>query len=307
MKYYSVLDVFLTLIVIVFFTSSCKIEISKGSISVDFDDVSSFASTAVVEAEDFGQTFATEVSDTAPGIVTTAKSVAGQAEQIAGTIVSQSDDVVQTTVAQVADAIAGETRTPFPFSSPVARGTAQNSLNSLNIRIDSVKILEDGKDFSSGSEVFFAILVKRDFGESARLILPGEGTYQAIVGEEIMIGDFSLNINNVKEDERITVFFMGFDSDDNFGNEAYLDLGLGILSEAVEDVLTNPASNALKRYILGHTTGKTLEWWQNADVLGDGYFILDYTNNWLIGESYSVKSPNENLEVTFSIIPSSRE
>jgi len=205
--------------------------------------------------------------------------------------------VLSTMFVVVSCGIPGKAPTRVP-DTPIVVGPAEAFLNNLAIRIDSVQILKDDGDHGSGGEVYFAILVRRESGESAKLLLPGNGILAASVGDALELSAFSLAVNEVQERERIDVYLLGFESDQDTWDDRLANRALDGVVLVIEELV--PGDSLLK---FGYKVlaGDELRWWEAEDSLGECWFVLDERNNWLQGQQYYAQSANENLDIAFTV------
>ena len=200
--------------------------------------------------------------------------------------------------------------TPPPVENvPISQERAIGYTNNLTIRIDSIKLLRNDSDFGLGAEAIFAILVTRDNGivrSSRKLVAPGTGAYPLRTGDEIPLGDFSLQVNHVSDDEQIEVYFVGLESDTIGEEHDFVNLTLDMILDSIVDAVV-PVDDGVTRFAVQILTGEALDWWKKQDVLGDYSLTLDKTNNWHQGERHTVRSKNDNLEITYTIMRSTEE
>lgn len=206
----------------------------------------------------------------------------------------------------------GVSGAPMPtaiLNEPIVLGAGVAHQENLSVRLDYVRILEADGDAIGSNEVYFAILVVRPDQpppmNSAKLIMPGDGTLHGVNnGDIVKLGGFGIQLENVEPDEIIHVFFLGIDEDENNPQrqlaEGAFQVTLDLLSGAV------PAGGLVK-FMLSQTIGqagdKVLDWWREADVIGEYAFTVKGTDHPLIGKQSRVSSNNGNLEFYFSLIP----
>ncbi len=194
---------------------------------------------------------------------------------------------------------------PLPTDTPILVGSAQGNTNNLNIRLDTVRILENKGDILWKGDAFFSLLAIRNNGNSAKLILPGQGTYSVFVGDTIRLDEFSLGVNRVTEDELIAVYILAFESDQQTPEtQLLIEAILQATIFALETVKYEYPPASIVQFALESLSGEALEWWQEAEVLGEYSFVLSASNDWMRGEKYVAQSLNRNLEITYSIFQS---
>lgn len=197
------------------------------------------------------------------------------------------------------------TNIPVSTATPVLAGGGEGFTNNLNIRIDSIKILENNGDFLWRGEVYFALLAVKKNGNSAKLILPGQGTFNVFVGDQIALADFSLSANNISANELIAVYILAFE-DDQLTPEAQhvINIVLEATILALEATKYEYPPASIIQFALDNLAGEALDWWQEADVLGEYSLVLAQSNDWMRGEQYLAQSLNGNLEIVFTILHS---
>lgn len=202
----------------------------------------------------------------------------------------------------------GILKRPTPIQeSPISQRGAIGYVNNLTIRIDSAKLLRDDGDYGTGGEVVFALLVRRVQGDTvstAKLVSPGQGVHELRVGDTVGLGDFSLQINNVTDSDRIGVYFLAFDDDGEQQAQGSVAIAAGadVVLEAISDAI--PSEQSIFQMAISRLGGPILAYWQQQDPLGEIQLTLDRSNNWLQGQQYIVHDPSNNLEVAYTILQS---
>ena len=190
-----------------------------------------------------------------------------------------------------------------PGRAPAPVGPASPSYDSAYVRVDSVTVESDVSDLDGRGEFFFCMLATRQSGESAKLVFPGNGTYPIRPGTNISLNRFFLGIDNLQPEERVAIYFLGFDEDaqttwDEEITDLALDGGLMILEAGMSELLGKFPGGGFVSYIIHKASGEILEWWREADVLGEYAFVMDGTTP--SGER-QVQSTNGNLKIRFTI------
>jgi hypothetical protein len=197
------------------------------------------------------------------------------------------------------------TPTLAPQRQPSVVNAGQGFTNNINFRIDSIRVLEDDGDSGNGGEFIFALLATRQANQkSAKLLMPGEGSYFVETGKNISLQDFSMSVNDVKSNEKIYFYFLGIEDDEltpEANNLAELAIGLTV---ALLGELKHPVAS-VSAFALENLVGEGLEWWQEADVMGEYAVVLEPNNHWLVGNQYRELSTNGNIEITYTILSSS--
>lgn len=198
-----------------------------------------------------------------------------------------------------------------PETVPIPQpGSNGSSAKNISIRIDWVEIIEDLGEPFGDSEVYFELFVIRENGDSRKLRAPAQETYKLIPGESIPLDQFSLTVNNYQANEKIFIYILALEGDElDSGASGTLNIAMNAGSVALEKGLTNGqiATLASKKaniatFIITSVTGVALDWWQQADILGEYPILLDRNNNYLIGQTIEDISQNRNLKLKFSIL-----
>jgi hypothetical protein len=180
---------------------------------------------------------------------------------------------------------------------PVFETNPSTISNNISLTINSIMLINDDNDSNNNAEAYFVIFSTREYGDikKSKLFLPpNTEPIQFAVGDTLNLSNYSLSINNILDNENVSIFLLGFDSDDqgDLTNFA-IDAALAVAEEAI------PGSSFVK-FILSRVSGSALDWWQNEDLLGEYSLVLSRENEWMQG-THSVYSSNSNLQITFSI------
>ena len=189
---------------------------------------------------------------------------------------------------------------------PVGQALAVGYDNNLTIRIDSIRILRSDRNLGLGGEAVFAILATRDngaFRSSRKLLAPGTGAFPVKVGDFVDLGDFSLQVNHVADDDRIEVFFIGLENDDLSAELGMVNDTLDVILNVLVDTVV-PLTTGVPGLALEALSGEALTWWREQDLLGEYKVVLEKSNNWQEGSRYTVESTNGNLEIVYTILRS---
>lgn len=190
-------------------------------------------------------------------------------------------------------------------------GDAVSTIDNLVVRVDSVSPLEIS-DIDGTGEFYFATLAIRSGGESRKLIAPGNGVYQiSNVNQEIPLDQFSIGINRVGHDEKIVLYFLAMESDEQgtverTGADLALEVGIALLEKAIESgVFTKnvkPTHAGIIAFIAGQIGGAALEWWREPDIVDGAVVILEPANDWRVGQSYEVVGDNKKMKLKFTVL-----
>lgn len=200
----------------------------------------------------------------------------------------------------------GTSSTP-PNSSPIRVGAATlPSVNSINLRLDWIEIEDSNGDLLGPSEVMIQLFVIRTNNNSRLLQAPGTGNYSMDGNGRIRLNDYYIGIDNLMENEEVLVYVLALDKDElnpasEIGTGAALEGGLRALERGLEQGqlgrrLAGRAS--LVTFILSQVTDIALDWWKQADIIGEYAFILYPQNS-------SYEGAAENIRLRFSVFPNS--
>lgn len=190
-------------------------------------------------------------------------------------------------------------------SSPIRVGAATlPSDNSVNLRLDWIEIEDSDGDLLGLNEIVIQLFVIRANNNSALLQAPGTGNYRMEGNGRIYLDDFSIGIENLMENEEFLVYVLVLDKDElnrasEIGINAGLEGGLRVLEKGLEQgqlgrQLAGRAS--LVTFILSQVTDIALDWWKQADIIGDYAFMLGPQNS-------SYEGAAENIRLRFSVFP----
>lgn len=203
---------------------------------------------------------------------------------------------------------------PVAPQTPLVIGPASQTPRNLSIRVDKVLINADEGDIFGPSEVYFELLVIRREGKSVRIKYPGNGTFPNSGPDAINLNDFSLTVNQIKPNETVLLYFLAFEEDElSIAEETAASTAMEGTMELLEQKLTEDGGEALAKqlgrgaslgsFIITTVAGVALEWWQQADLLGDYAVLLTPENNWLIQQrTWTGQNPANNMVVYFSFL-----
>ncbi len=214
--------------------------------------------------------------------------------------------------------VACQTKT-VPTPQPVINLSPQNISNgnstshNISVRIDWVEITGNLGELIGDSEIYFELFIIRENGASSLLRRPAEGAYKPTRGEKIYLDQFSVTINNVQENESIFIYLLALEDDEitssmdnnsELATNAAMNAGSAILESKLASgqlaVLLGKKAN-IAAFIITSVAGVALDWWQQADILGEYPVLLDQNNNYLVGDSIEDISQNGNLMLKYSI------
>lgn len=189
-------------------------------------------------------------------------------------------------------------------------GTATVYETNLAVRLDHVNILETPVEFGT-NEVFFSILVVRpeypSLINSGKLSLPLSGTISDVkAGDTILLESVGIYLSDVKPDETIYVYLLGFEDDANMPQsyrktaDVMLAATMSLLLEAVP---MGGVANFVINQGIGQMNGELLDWWQEADLLGEFAVSINRGDESIIGKQSHGISDNGQLEFFYSLIP----
>lgn len=202
---------------------------------------------------------------------------------------------------------------PAPAITPEAMsiagfGTAHQ--NNLTVRLDYVKVLDRGRAWGK-NEVYFAVLVVRPEQpaphNSAKLIIPGAGAYPRITaGDVIKSGDFGIQVQDIKPNEVIYLYFLALDGGQDLVQrkvaDAVLDLTLELIVEALP---LGGVAKFMINQVAEFTGEEALEWWRSVDVVGEYTVSLNTGDADFLGKQLRAYSTDNGLEFYYSLIPNS--
>lgn len=203
---------------------------------------------------------------------------------------------------------------PTPPQTPLIIGPASQTSGNLSVRVDKVLLDATGGDTFGPSEVYFELMVIRRDGKSVRVKYPGNGTFSNAGLDDINLNDFSLTINQIRPDETVLLYFLAFEEDElSLVEEASVSAAMDGTMELLEQKLTEDGGEALAKqlgrgaslatFVVTTVAGVALEWWQQADLLGDYAVLLTPENNWLIQQrTWTGQNPASNMVVYFSFL-----
>lgn len=190
----------------------------------------------------------------------------------------------------------------LPSSDTQPIGAGEVSSNNISIRLDQVYFHHQEGVSRDIKKAFFTILVARSAGQSAKLLIPGDGYIEMRPNSAIKLNDFSITINNVKPDETIHVYFVAFNEDKDDPQlllaSVALDATTFILGEAPHP-LTKISAYALEK--LG---GSALDWWAEADILGEHSLNLSPYDDWSRGIHDHFRPSGSSISFSYTIMHS---
>lgn len=206
---------------------------------------------------------------------------------------------------------------PGELPPPVIVGVPEDLGPHLSVRIDSFRLGENTGEPSSGNpaELRISLLVVRKDGKSTKQIFPGSASPLSVAaGGERDLGDFLLTIPDYQEDEEIRIYILAVDEDEQGGiggitTDTAMSGALNILEAALERAEMLP-----KREIASFLTGTGLDvlagalvdWWEEAEVLGEYVLILYPEENWYLERQLYLPTADGNMEFYVSILDSAR-
>lgn len=180
------------------------------------------------------------------------------------------------------------------------------SANSINLRLDWIEIEDSNGDLLGPSEVMIQLFVIRTNNNSRLLQAPSTGNYSMDGNGRIRLNDYYIGIDNLMENEEVLVYVLALDKDElnpasEIGTGAALEGGLRALEKGLEQGqlgqrLAGRAS--LVTFIISQVADIVLDWWKQADIIGEYAFILD-------PQSSAYEVATENMRLQFSTFPNS--
>lgn len=208
-------------------------------------------------------------------------------------------------------------------------------VQSLSIRVDWVEISNYiGGDIDNVAELSFAVLVIRENGDAAKLILANSQTYaggevygqepvRLITGDTVYLDNFSLSVNNLGPNESLQVVFLALDEDGLTPiQRRSRDAAIGAVVEVLGDLIKSPqgAQSARRAFNLAQILPKTnvglfilniladlvideaVEYFEAADELGHYVITLKPSEGWRSNQTLRTQSPDGNMRFQFAVI-----
>lgn len=194
--------------------------------------------------------------------------------------------------------------------SPTPGIQARPGNDNILIRIDWIQVNGIVGDMVGNGELFVDMLVIRANGDSRQLQAPGNGSYKIGEIRKIKLDGYSLSVNGITSNETILLDIVAFDSDEigflqSQVASAALDGTLTLLEKHLEEaafVAQMGSKATIVGFVISTAVGGVLDWWQEADVLGDYAVILEPSNNWMLGSPHVVTSSNGNITLSYTIM-----
>lgn len=174
--------------------------------------------------------------------------------------------------------------------------------NSVDLRLDWVEIENSAGDLIGPDEVVIQLFVVRANGDSRLLQAPGQGSYEIEGNGRVVLRNYSIGINNLVENEEVLVYLLVLDKDDlhletKLGAGVAMEGGLRALEQGLKNgqlgkQLAGRAS--VVTFIISQVTDLVLEWWQQADPIGEYLFMLKSSDD-------SFEDTNGNISLHFSV------
>ena len=194
---------------------------------------------------------------------------------------------------------------PYSSSSASPRSNAPvASGRYLTISVQRVTILKNVGDLNDIGEFQLGMVVINQSGTSAKLLIPGRGTYSIRTNQPLILnGEYGLSVDKAFLKNELYVHFIGIDNDDprpgtDVAFSLFLDVIIPILKQAWEVPEGIPISVAST--ILESGVDYWYNWVKEQDIIAEKGIYLYAENNWGVGTNKLITTDG-NMEIVYTI------
>ena len=175
----------------------------------------------------------------------------------------------------------------------------------LTISIQKVTILKDVGDLNDVGEFQLGLLVVNQSGSSAKLLLPGQGTYQIRTNRPLELNsEYGISVDKAFLNNKIYVHFIGIDNDNpppgaDLTFRLFLDWGLPLL----EGIVTASGGGGISLASMAISSGADYwyDWVKEQDIIAEDGVYLYEENNWSVGK-HEHKTTDGNMEIVYTVM-----
>ena len=194
---------------------------------------------------------------------------------------------------------------PYSSSSTSPRSnTPVASGKYLTISVQRVTILKNVGDLNDVGEFQLGIIVINQSGSSAKMLLPGRGTYPIRTNQPLTLNrEYGISVDRSFLEDELYIHFIGIDNDDpppgaDLIFSLFLDTVIPILEQAWEAPGGAPIS--VISTVLSMGAGSWYDWVKEQDIIAEKGIYLYAKDNWDVG-THKLITTDGNMEIVYTI------